>query len=136
MKTFHLEILTPYKKYLEAEASYLFVSSSKYPLGVLPGHADLVSTVDICKAKITINGEEFVYATSGGIIKISKDSVILLLDSIESLDEIDIERAKAAKERAENRLAKVGTDPSIDMERTKKALARAINRLRLIESAK
>ena len=71
------------------------------------------------------------YAIGEGLLNISKDGVTLLLESIESKDDIDIDRAKDAKKRAEERLA---TLVNIDVERAQRALNRANNRISVYEN--
>ena len=127
--TFHLSILTPYGHYFDGEVEFLEVHSDKYNLGILPGHAPLVSTVAISKMKIRAHEREMLYAVGGGVITVSKEKVTLVLDSIERADEIDLERAKEAKLRAEERLNNATKENAIDINRAKMALLKAINRI-------
>ena len=132
MKTFKLDILTPYGKYFSHEVHYLEVRSDLSVLGIYPDHAPLISTLVISPMKIKFDDSTFEYAIGGGVIFVKeKNEVVLLLDSVEREDEIDLERAKQAKERAEHRLNHI--DENIDIKRAKISLARALNRIRLIE---
>ncbi|MCB9498128.1 MAG: F0F1 ATP synthase subunit epsilon, partial [Erysipelotrichaceae bacterium] len=70
MKTFVLDIFTPYGHYLKTNASFLEVRSDKYLLGILPGHAPLVSSLSISKMVIEMDGRRYLYAIGGGVIKI------------------------------------------------------------------
>ncbi len=135
MKSFLLDIYTPYGHYLSDQVESLKVASEEYTLGILPDHAPLISTVAICEIVIEANGEKHNYATSGGIIKVKDNKVELLLNTIESPDEIDLSRAEAAKERAENRLSNTNLEP-IAITRSKLALARAINRINVKKGIK
>ena len=128
MKTFLLEIITPYGKYYSQEVEFLSLSSSK---GILPNHTPLISDVLICEIVIRKDSESDSYSTSGGIINIKKEKVTLLLNSIEHEEEIDIERAKQAKERAEKNLEAAKRDSRIDIARAEAALSRAINRIKV-----
>lgn len=129
--TFRLVILTPYGKYFDNEVEFLNVKSEKYNLGILPKHAPLISTLVVSEMEIRMfNNTSFHYAIGGGAIEISKKKVTLILDSIEKSDEIDVDRANQAKERAQNRLANKN-DPTIDMNRAKLAYTRAVNRLNI-----
>ena len=130
MKKFDLDIYTPYGHYLSDKVDYLSVSSEDYKLGILADHAELISTVTICEIEIEIDGNRQYYATSGGVIKVKNNQVDLILETIESADEIDLDRAIAAKERAENRLASGNLEP-LGVTRSQIALARAINRINL-----
>ena len=128
-QTFHLSILTPYGHYFDGEVEFLEVRSDKYNLGILPGHAPLISTIAISKMRIKVHGREMLYAVGGGVITITKEKTTLVLDSIERADEIDIERAKEAKKRAEERLSLGAQENAIDVNRAKIALLKAINRI-------
>lgn len=132
-KTFRLTIITPYGRYLEIDAEFLQVRNDKYSMGILPNHAPLVSTVSIDKVIIRAGGNETIYACGGGIIEVEKEKVTLILNSIERYDEIDVERAKQAKERALNRLEEENQE-AIDVARAKAALLRAIVRLDVSEN--
>lgn len=130
MKKFQLDIYTPYGHYLSDQVEYLSVSSEEYKLGILPDHAELISTVTICEIEIEKDGKRESYATSGGMIKVKNNQVDLILQTIESIDEIDIERALAAKERAERRLAESNLE-TLAQTRARLALARANNRINI-----
>ena len=130
MKTFLLEIFTPYGKYLDRYVNELVIQTEEYVLGILPNHAPLVAKVKTGKMEIVMSGERKIYANGDGLININKEGVTLLVDSIESKEEIDIDRAKEAKRRAEERLK----EPlNIDVERATKALIRANNRIEIYE---
>ena len=129
-KKLHLDIYTPTGKYLTIKVDFIKVTSSVAVLGILPGHAPLVTTLEICKLTLKNEKEEFNYAIGGGVLNIKKDrSVVMLLNSIERSDEIDFNRAREAKARAEDRLS--GHNDEIDVTRAKAALSRALNRLSL-----
>ena len=131
MKTFLLEIYTPYGKYLDRYVEELVIQTDEYLLGILPNHAPLVAKVKTSKMEILINDERICYANGEGLINVTKDGVTLLLESIESKSEIDIDRAKDAKRRAEERLK----EPlNIDIERAQRALIRANNRIAIYEN--
>ena len=130
MKTFLLEIYTPYGKYFDRYVEEVIVPTEEYVLGILPGHAPLIAKIRVGKLEIIREGEKTIYAHAEGLINVKKDVVTILVDSIESKDEIDIDRAKEAKRRAEGRLQ----EPlNIDVERATKALIRANNRIAIYE---
>ena len=130
MNTFTLDIFTPFSHYFSDEVEYLQVKSEDYTLGILPNHAPLVSTVTICEMVIQKGGKRESYATSGGVIKVKDNKVELLLKTIESISEIDLQRAEAAKDRALKRLANPNLESMI-VTTSKLALARAENRINL-----
>ena len=120
--------MTPYGLYFQNDqVEYLEVRSDFSVLGILPNHAPLVSTLIISPMVIKINGEKNVYAITGGVIHVKKDEVVVLVNAIESVDEIDLERAIAAKERAEARLHE--KSDTINTVRAEASLARALNRI-------
>ena len=131
MSAFLLEIFTPFGKYYDRYVDELVIQTDDYVLGILPNHTPLVSKVKISKMFIIQNGDRKCYAIGEGLLNISKDGVTLLLESIESKDDIDIARAKDAKKRAEERLA---TLVNIDVERAQRALNRANNRISVYEN--
>ena len=131
MSTFLLEIFTPFGKYFDRYVEELVIQTDDYVLGILPNHTPLVSKVKVSKMYIIQNGDKKCYAIGEGLLNISKDGVTLLLESIESKDDIDIDRAKDAKKRAEQRLA---TLVNIDVERAQRALNRANNRISVYEN--
>lgn len=131
MKTFLLEIYTPYGKYLDAFVEEIVVPTEEYVLGILANHSPLVAKVRTGKLEIIRDGEKAVYAITEGLINVKKDGVTILVNSIERKDEIDIDRAKEAKRRAEERLK----EPlNIDVERAQRALIRANNRISVYEN--
>ena len=130
MKTFLLEIYTPYGKYFDRYVEEVIVPTEEYVLGILPGHAPLIAKIRLGKLEIIREGEKTIYAHAEGLINVKKDCVTILVDSIERKDEIDIGRAKEAKKRAEERLQQ---PLNIDVERATKALIRANNRIAIYE---
>ena len=131
MKTFLLEIYTPYGKYFDRYVEELVIQTTDYVLGILPNHTPLVAQVKVSKMIIIQNGERKCYAIGEGLLNVTKDGVTLLLDSVEGKDEIDINRAKEAKSRAESRL---NNTLNIDIERALRALNRANNRISIYEN--
>ena len=123
---FTVSIYTPTEKYLQTEANYLSVTSGVSVLGILPNHAPLITNIEICELMIQSGNETLRYAISGGLMNIKENTeVILLANSIERSDEIDVDRALKAKERAEKRL----DEEMVDVTRAKASLARALNRI-------
>ena len=129
--SFLLKIVTPYGMYLNEEVEYLSVQAPHSVLGILPNHAELVSTVLISAMKVRIHGTYFYYAIGEGVLHVKKDETVLLINSIERQDEIDIARATAAKERAEKKLKEAQMNEEIDVIRAEAALKRALNRIKV-----
>jgi F-type H+-transporting ATPase subunit epsilon len=96
--------------------------------GVMADHADAIIALSVGEVKIKVRNEEKFIATSGGFVDISSEKVLLLLETAELAFEIDTERARAAMERAKERLK---DKVKIDVFRAEAALLRAINRLKV-----
>lgn len=129
-KTFHLEIVTPQHIVFKGEITSFNAPGVVGGFQVLHSHAPLLSSLKI--GEIKINGEsgtEFRYAISGGFVEVQDNRVVLLAETAERIDEIDTERAKAARDRAKKRI--VEKRPDTDIERARIALNRALNRLKI-----
>ena len=130
MNTFHLDILTPYKKYMSKDITFMQIRNDDAVLGILPHHASLITNIEICKLVIKSGSETLKYAVGGGLMNIKEGTkVVLLVNSIERSDEIDVSRAEKAKDRAEKRIK----EGDADVIRAKAALARALNRISVHE---
>lgn len=126
-KKLKLKILTPQKVLVEKQVDSVYSKNTDGEFGILPGHIPYMSDLDIGVTEyITDNKKEFV-STIGGVIQVKENTVTILSDNAEIGEEIDIPRARAAKERAEARL-QAGT-PDVDASRAQVALARAIARI-------
>lgn len=128
---FKLVILTPYGRYFEGDVDFISVNSEKYSLGILPHHSPLISTLSVCKLTIRINDKDNYYAIGGGVINVEIEKTTLILNSIEKDSEIDLDRAKESKKRAEERLNSPKNGDEIDIARAKLSLLRAINRINI-----
>jgi F-type H+-transporting ATPase subunit epsilon len=128
----NLEIITPNSVKFRGEVKSVTVSGVMGSFQVLKNHAPIISVLDIGEVKVEkLSDERVFFAACGGTIEVLKNNVMLLLDAIEVIDEIDIERAQRSKEAAEDAL-RTGTDKT-DLEEAENALKRAINRLKLVE---
>jgi F-type H+-transporting ATPase subunit epsilon len=97
-------------------------------LGILPGHAPLLTELAPGELEYTSGGAKHTLAVNWGFAEVLGDRVIVLAQSAERAEEIDLTRAEKAKTRAEERLKRFD-DPQVDMERARKSLSRAIARL-------
>jgi len=130
MKEINLEIITPSKCAFAGEIESLTVPGTKGSFQVLYNHAPILSSIEIGKIKIVDkNKKEIEFATSGGTVEVLNNKILLLAESVETKDEIDINRAQAAFERAKERLA--NKTKETDIPRAEGALARAANRLKV-----
>jgi len=101
MSTYHLTVATPERVVYDGEAQSLIVRTVAGEVGVLAGHAPYVAPLDIGRLKIVDgDGGEHIAAVAGGILKADPKQSTILADTCEWADEIDIERARRAEERA------------------------------------
>ncbi len=129
-KLFHLEIITPARVVFRDEAASLSAPGVNGGFQVLYNHASFLTTLGPGELKVKDkDGNDILYATSGGFVEVDANRVVVLADAVEKASEIDVPRAEAARARAEARLQK--RDVDLDVERAQASLARAINRLRV-----
>jgi F-type H+-transporting ATPase subunit epsilon len=128
-----LEVVTPEKSVVSDDAQIVMAPGSLGEFGVLVGHTPFLTTLKTgaLKYKDQSGRERFVFVSSG-FAEALPDRVTVLAESAERRKDIDTQRAKAAAERAEQRLQSGAKD--IDFDRAKAALVRAISRLQLIET--
>lgn len=133
-KAFQLEIITPSKIVFKDEATSLTAPGVMGGFQILYDHAPFLSALEVGEIKVKErNGTDTRYATSGGFVEVKRNHVVVLADSVERASEIDVERARASKNRAEERLR--GNKETIDVARAEASLARALNRLRISQRA-
>ena len=126
------QILTPEGALFDGEVTGVRMPGAEGSFEVKPMHAPLISTLQpgLIVVRKT-DGQELKFAVSGGLAEVHNNMLNLLAESAEPISEIDVERAKKAKERAANRLKESAHDNSIDRQRAEKAKARAENRIKL-----
>jgi F-type H+-transporting ATPase subunit epsilon len=125
--TFQLEIVTPEKKVVDTAATEVQIPGKNGYLGVLPGHAPLITELAIGEVTFHAGAEEQRLAVAWGFAEVLPDKVTILAESAERPSEIDVERARKSKERAEQRLT--SGDTNVDVERSLDALHKAETRL-------
>ena len=129
--TFKLEIVTPEKKVVDTAAEEVQIPGKGGYLGVLPGHAPLITELAVGQISYCENSQEFRLAVAWGFAEVLPDKVTILAESAERPSEIDVERARKAQERAEQKLT--SGDTTVDVERALDALHRAETRLEVAE---
>ena len=128
MATILLEVATPDKgEVYKNDINMLITRSICGELGILPKHARLLTELIPHAMRIKEGGGETRLFVSGGFMEVTPDKITILADAAENPDDIDVERAKAAYNRATERLNK--KDSEIDINRAEAALARAKARL-------
>ncbi len=125
--TFQLEIVTPEKKVIETTAEEIQIPGKNGYLGVLPGHAPLITELAVGEIKYRENSAEQRLAVAWGFAEVLPNKVTILAETAERPAEIDVDRARKAKVRAEQRLA--SGDTAVDVHRALDALHRAESRL-------
>ena len=101
--TFQLEIVTPEKKIVDTAAEEMQIPGKNGYLGILPGHAPLITELAVGEITFRAAREEQRLAVAWGFAEVLPDKVTILAETAERPSEIDVERARKAKERAEQR---------------------------------
>lgn len=129
-----LEIVTPYKKVIDTEVDEVTATGKLGEFGVLPGHAPFLTSLRIGELCYKDNGIGVCMALNWGYFEIRDDKIIVLVETAEASDEIDVERAKAAQGRAEEALKKL-TPEDKQHKIYEAALERAIIRMQVAGKA-
>lgn len=127
MSTMLLEIVTPERKVFEQEVNMVVVKGAEGELGILPNHIPLVTPLQIGLVRAKNGDQEELVAVNGGFMEVRKDKIVILAESAELPGDIDLERALAAKDRAERRIT--AKQDEIDFRRAEIALQKALNRI-------
>lgn len=122
---FKVQIMTPLGENKELETSILNVRTTTGDIGILSNHMPLVAMLQISMMTTTEADGRHRYALAGGVLYFANNVATILTDAVERSDEIDLERAQKAKERAEKALK----EPSSDIKKAEIALRRALNRI-------
>lgn len=95
------DLVTQERLVFSGLADYVSLPGSEGRMGILPNHMPMLTTLDFGEVVVRIGGQEQYFAVGGGFAEVQPDKVIILADSAEHADEIDLERARQARERAE-----------------------------------
>jgi F-type H+-transporting ATPase subunit epsilon len=129
--TFQLEIVTPEKMVVRDFAEEMQIPGKKGYLGILPGHAPLITELAVGEISYRNNGYSHCFSVAWGFAEVLPDKVTILAETCERPEEIDLNRAQKAKQRAEQRLT--SGNPEVDFNRAGGALQRAETRLLVAE---
>jgi len=129
--TFQLEIVTPEKLVVKDAAEEAQIPGLSGYLGILPGHAPLITELAVGTITYRASGVSHTLAVAWGFAEVLPDKVTILAETCERPEEIDAERARKAKDRAEQRLKSSSLD--VDYDRAEGALQRAETRLKVAE---
>ena len=122
-EVFQLEIVTPEKQVVSDTAEEVQIPGKKGYLGILPGHAPLITELAVGQIVYRKGGQAHYLSVAWGFAEVLPVKVTILAEAAERPEEIDVSRAQEAKERAEERLK--SQDPATDYERALYALKRA-----------
>jgi F-type H+-transporting ATPase subunit epsilon len=130
-KTVRLDIVTPEKLVLSEDVTMVIARATDGDIGILPGHAPLIAGLDVWPVRIQREEGEIQVSVCGGFIEVLPEKITILAGCAELPQDIDVQRAQAAKERAEERMRTKAAD--IDIARAEFALRRALMRLRVAD---
>ena len=131
--TFEFEIVTPDKMVLKDVAEQMQIPAKNGYIGILPGHAPLITELAIGEISYTAHGTTNYLAVAWGFAEVLPDKVTILAESAERPEDIDASRAQEAKQRAEELLQASG--PELDYQRALNAVKRAEVRLQVAAHA-
>jgi F-type H+-transporting ATPase subunit epsilon len=128
----HLEVITPERKVYEDDVDMVIAPGSEGYLGILPHHAPLLTALGPGEFRVKKGATEEVLAVFGGFMDVRGDRVTVLTEAAEHVEEIDVQRAQQARERAQAAL-QAGPMSAADEQRARAALQRALVRMRVSE---
>jgi F-type H+-transporting ATPase subunit epsilon len=131
-KSFNLEIISPIRTLFKGDVNSVIIPGTLGSFQVLKNHAPLVSSFEIGLIKIQREADILEYSTSGGIFEVKNNKAIILAETIESKEEIDLSRARNSKSRAEQ-ILKMGDVRKDEKSEAKVSLQKAINRIKVAE---
>ena len=123
----HLKVITHERIVFEDDIDELYVQATDGRMGILKNHIPVIATLGIGVTKVVKGKNDQCIATMGGILQFAHNKATILTDIAELDCDIDVARAKHAKERAEARMK--AQDETMDLARAQMALARAIARI-------
>lgn len=129
MATLQLRVISQEEELFSGEVDVVLVPGPEGQLGILPNHAPLIAHLSIGELTARAGDEEYAFAVHGGFVHVLPDEVIVLADTAERAEEIDIERAEEARQRALEMLEK--SPPPEERRMTEVALRRSRVRLKL-----
>jgi F-type H+-transporting ATPase subunit epsilon len=129
-----LEIVTPDRALVTEQVDEVELPGSEGYFGVLPGHTELLASLQVGELWYRIGQEKFYLAVAFGFVEVLPDHVTVLARIAEKAQDIDVGRAESAKQRAESRVANPSRD--MDFERARVALMKSLIRLQVASRAR
>ncbi len=130
MASIRLDVVTAERAVYSEDVDIVIAPGVAGQLGILPHHTPLMTLLEPGELIARKGTEEFILAVSGGFLEVRPDRVIVLADSAERAEEIDVARAEEAKKRAEQRLEERYV-PAVDAARAEASLRRSLIRLKI-----
>jgi F-type H+-transporting ATPase subunit epsilon len=127
------EIVSQDRLVFEGDADIVIVPGALGEMGILPGHAPLLSALELGVIRVKIGQEEEVFTVTGGFIEVQPDIVTIMADAAENVEEIDVDRARQAMERAERLLDEYSEEDAENYLRIQAALRRSNLRLKTVD---
>lgn len=127
MSSFHLQIVTPDGEFFDGPAERVKVRTISGDVAILAGHIPYVTALGTGEASVTVEGEVRKAAASGGMLSVTPEGVRVVATTFEWAEDIDLDRAKRAKEKAEERIRKAQDARELELAKVK--LSRALVRL-------
>jgi F-type H+-transporting ATPase subunit epsilon len=124
-----LEIVTPEHLVEKDTVEEIQIPGKNGYLGILPGHAPLITELGVGEITYKADGMDYHVAVAWGFAEVLPDRVTVLAETAERAEDIDVERARKSKQRAEERLRSAGAGGEVDYQRALTALQRADSRL-------
>ncbi|MEL7562101.1 F0F1 ATP synthase subunit epsilon [Dehalogenimonas sp. 4OHTPN] len=135
MTTIRLEVVTPERSVFSDDVDIVVAPGIEGELGILPHHTPLMTALKTGELRARKGSEEFLLCVAGGFMEVRPDRVIVLADTCERAEEIDLARAEEARRKAEQRMAEK-YQPGFDAAESEAALHRAMARLAIAEKSK
>ncbi len=112
--TIRCEIVSQDRTVFQGDVDSILLPGSAGEMGILPHHAPVLTTLKYGVIKVRVRGHEELFAVAGGVAEVQPTIVTILADAAENIADIDIVRAKAAKKRAEDALARLSPEQDRD----------------------
>ncbi|NMP21002.1 ATP synthase F1 subunit epsilon [Sulfobacillus harzensis] len=130
--TYRLRVVTPERVVYDKDVTEMIVRSTEGEIGILAHHMQIITPlVPHIMTVYDPDGKTEQLAIGGGFLEVQDTSTIILADSAETADMVDVARAERARQRAVERISMGSSQATVDLARAQRALARAENRLKL-----
>ncbi len=119
------DIITQERVVFSGQVDYVSLPGVEGRMGILPNHSPLLTVLDFGEVMVRARGQEEYFAVGGGFAEVRPDKVVVLADSAERADDIDLERAESARERAEKAREQISREDPARYEQIEASLRRA-----------